>query len=490
MTDREVDGARFLTEQDQQIIAEGERFLAEELRKVEGYIAQRRAKGRVALLADHVGVSQGAGDELVAKLNSLLEGRSKEEIDDIIADLSSLIAKVSRLTASQPVEALPVSTVAPAEVVVVQPTADLLEVNPRSDQPDTDAPQTIQAPVRQDETVTAVETETPESTITISNTESLDQTLENEEVLDNEKALNKSTRDFLASIVGNIDEDIVTTDDAERITRFLLGLKGAIKPRGQNGFPYGEAIEGKLKNLSLADIAKAVRRKSPHVGVSLISFREAIKRKNNPEDISRSFHELIATTAASNTESAEETTQTTVNAPVTRPGPMPGPPKAQLTYVATRQPLKGGPLEANVEKPIEQYSDTVLSLSKTLELDEENTRFLSLLLDEHIDSKTKFSSAQKDRIVKTIRDALLKRFSSTLDTNLKLTQGERVALNNILGIEYINNEPNFRTGLTVGEYTHKNGSGPINYDRQDSAMLGFDKLAEALAKPESVSSYS
>jgi hypothetical protein len=480
MTDREVDGGRFLTEQEKQILARGVEPFAEQLRQAEADFARPRAKGRVALLADHIGLPQGAGDELVARLDSLLEGLSKEEIDGIVADLSSLIAKIPQSPAAQDVEARPLSTVVPAEIVSAAPV-DLPELHPGSAEPDTDASQTVQTPVLQDETVAAVETETLESQITISDTESRDQTLENE------KALNKSTRDFLASIVGNFDEDIVTTDDAERITQFLLGLKGAIKPRGQKGFPYGDTIKYRLTNLSPTDIAELVRRNSPHVVVSLNSFREAIKRNNNPEDISRLFHELIATTAASNTESVEETTKATENPPVTQSGPMPGPPKAQLTYVKPQQPSKGGPLETSVEKPIAQYSDTVLSLSKTLELDEENTRFLSLLLDEGIDAKTKFSPAQKEQIVRTIRNALLIRFTSTSDTNLKLSQGERVALNNILGIVFINNTDKFQTGLTVGEYIHKNGSGPIDYDRRVFALLGFEKLAEALAKPASKS---
>ena len=83
-----------------------------------------------------------------------------------------------------------------------------------------------------------------------------------------------------------------------------------------------------------------------------------------------------------------------------------------------------------------------------------------------------------DAIVDAIRGDVTAKFASLINPDLKLKQGEKVALYNILGVSYVDGKLKLGQGMSVSRYIHPSGN--VSYDRESFARVGLEKLASAL----------
>ena len=84
-----------------------------------------------------------------------------------------------------------------------------------------------------------------------------------------------------------------------------------------------------------------------------------------------------------------------------------------------------------------------------------------------------------DVIVDAIRGDVTAKYASLINPDLKLKQGEKVALYNILGVSYVDGKLKLSQGMSVSRYIHPSGN--VSYDRESFARVGLEKLASALA---------
>lgn len=456
-------GDQFLSDKEQYIIQSGTDYLAELVRNGEATIARTRATGATALFADHLKLTESAGSELVEKLRQRLHGLPEEEAVEIMDAFEKLVLKI--------------------------PEANNFPVLEQVGDAGTDGIVAIHPVELASLPLDVFEAETTQSSLLIP---AQQVHVDSSEQITQDIALKTTPSRYFESIVGPIDDLVLTTKDAEALADFLMTLRSKPKRNVKNAFPYKKALIYKFQNFDGNEVSKLLELSYGNVSVSLTNFKKLIMQENKPDDIRRLFEQVFVQRSADeeHDDSVDNKSFKVISEPVADEVD----PRKDERLVQMKVPMPSSLIKPRlpiVKKSVEQqstettYSDVLDIFVEIFKIDKDKPEFgiFSAFLSTNIKAAGDISSVNKNRLAYAIRGILRKKFVSRdgVIKALQLNESERVAFTNTLGwTTSRDGTDDSCQPVLIARYIHPEGK-YVNEDHKYAVESLFVKIAKNLS---------
>jgi len=243
-----------------------------------------------------------------------------------------------------------------------------------------------------------------------------------------QKLLGKEPSAALAKVIGPFDDLNITTDDAARIAKVLVELRGPTAVR-KNTLDYTKVLTSRYQNVSLSEIAQENGTNSPSLQAGLYMFMKKIQESHGAENVGELFR------AKFNRSEAE-----IIDEPVAVP---------VVAEEATQVTVPEVKIEAiEVERDVLTYAEIANELADRLSFDKKNTQALREFLNPFAG---KTMSIPKKEAIDAVVAYVTEHFQTIDNPLLNLSDDQRYVLRHVTGAWYstINGEKRQRTPKTV-----------------------------------------